>query len=130
MCGAQPVIRELKDLEGYCMPGTGHHPGSETDAHGDINVKELKARLDRGETPQIIDVREPNEYDICRIPGARLIPLAQLPQYVHELDPDREVILHCKSGGRSARAASFLRSRGFRRILAWIDQVDPTQRKY
>lgn len=137
VCGAHPVIRELRELEGYCMPGSNPHPGGHTDVHGDITVQELKARLDRGESPQIIDVREPREHDICRIPGARLIPLAQLPQRLGELDPDREIILQCKVGGRSARAAAFLRTQGFRNarnliggILAWIDQVDSTLPKY
>jgi sulfur-carrier protein adenylyltransferase/sulfurtransferase len=136
VCGTQPVIRELTPIEGYCMPGTGQRP-EETEAYGDITVQELKARIDRGESLQIIDVREPTEYQICRIPGARLIPLAQLPQRLGEIDGEREVILQCKVGGRSARATAFLRAQGFGNarnltggILAWIDQVDPNQPKY
>jgi adenylyltransferase/sulfurtransferase len=127
--GAEEMVR----FEGYCMPGPSDRDG----AHGDITVLELKARLDNGETPQIIDVREPREYEICRIPGARLIPLAELPRRLAEIDPAREVILQCKVGGRSARAAAFLRAQGFHNarnltggILAWIDQVDSSLPKY
>jgi adenylyltransferase/sulfurtransferase len=82
-------------------------------------------------------VREPNEYQICRIPGTRLIPLGDVPSRVNELDPADEIIVHCKMGGRSAKAADFLRSVGFKDvknlkggILEWIDKVDPTQPKY
>ena len=137
VCGSHPVIREIAPIEGYCMPDPRHGEEEAEAAHGDITVRELKARMDRGESLQIVDVREPAEYDICRIPGARLIPLAQLPHRLNEIDGQAEVILQCKVGGRSARAAAFLRAQGFRNarnltggILAWIDQVDPTQPKY
>ena len=136
VCGTHPIILVPKDLEGYCMPQpvSGGRPN---EAHVDISVQELKMRLDRGETPQVIDVREPFEFEICRIPGSVLIPLAQLPVRLAEIDRDREVILQCKVGVRSARAAAFLRAQGFANarnltggILAWLDQVDPTQPKY
>ena len=104
---------------------------------GDMTVTELKARMDRGDAPMIVDVREPAEFEICRIPGAVLIPLNQLPSRVAELDPDKEIVLQCKVGGRSASATAFLKRAGFSRarnltggILAWIDQVDPSQPKY
>jgi sulfur-carrier protein adenylyltransferase/sulfurtransferase len=146
VCGAHPTILEPADVEGYCRSETNatnaraavtDAHAAVTDAHADVTVQELKARLDRGEMPQIIDVREPLEFGICRIPGAALIPLSQLPERVAEIDPAREVILLCKVGVRSARAAGFLRAQGFANarnltggILAWIDQVDPTQPKY
>ena len=139
VCGANPTILEPADVEGYCRSETTatNARAAVTDAHADVTVQELKARLDRGEMPQIIDVREPLEFGICRIPGAVLIPLSQLPERVAEIDPAREVILLCKVGVRSARAAGFLRAQGFANarnltggILAWIDQVDPTQPKY
>ena len=136
VCGTQPIILEPKDLSGYCMPQTNSRD-PEFNAHADISVQELKARFDRGETPQIIDVREPFEFEICRLPGAVLIPLAQLPARLSEIASEREVILQCKVGARSARAAAFLRGQGFANarnltggILAWIDQVDPTLPKY
>ena len=136
VCGTRPIILEPKDLSGYCMPQTNSGDLA-SDAHADISVQELRARFDRGETPQIIDVREPFEFEICRLPGAVLIPLAQLPARLSEINREREVILQCKVGARSARAAAFLRGQGFANarnltggILAWIDQVDPTLPKY
>lgn len=103
----------------------------------DITPQELKARLDAGDDLLIVDVREPHEWDICRIDGAQLIPLQTLPAHFEELPRDREIVVHCKLGGRSAKAAEFLRAKGFDRVLnltggiyAWIDSVDPTQRKY
>jgi sulfur-carrier protein adenylyltransferase/sulfurtransferase len=103
----------------------------------EINVLELKERIDRGEAPAIIDVREPQEYKICRIAGAVLIPMRELPSRVDELDRTAEVVVHCRSGMRSANAVLWLRSQGFTRarnltggILEWIDKVDPSQPKY
>ena len=131
-CGERPTIRELKAYEGYCAPNLP------TNSHTmDITVKELKDRMDRGDAPVLIDVREPHEYDICKIPGAKLIPQGQLPQQLASLDPEQEIVVHCKSGGRSGRAVELMKARGFKNprnlaggILAWIDQVDPTQKKY
>jgi adenylyltransferase/sulfurtransferase len=103
----------------------------------EITAVELKQRLDRGDHIKIVDVREPNEYQINRIPGATLIPLGEIPRRYAELDPEDEMVVHCKMGGRSAKAAEFLRSVGFKKvlnlkggILEWIDKVDPTQPKY
>lgn len=103
----------------------------------EISAVELKARLDRGDKLRIVDVREPNEFQINRIPGAQLIPLGELPRRYAELDPSDELVMQCKVGGRSAKAADFLRSVGFTRvlnlrggILDWVDKVDPTQPKY
>ena len=74
----------------------------------DMTVKELKERMDRGETPTLIDVREPSEAAICRIPGAVLIPQRQLPQQLASFDKNQEIVVHCKSGGRSAHAVQFM----------------------
>jgi adenylyltransferase/sulfurtransferase len=97
----------------------------------------LKQRLDRGDRLRIIDVREPNEYQINRIPASDLIPLGEVPRRYAELDPQEETVVLCKMGARSARAADFLRSVGFKRvlnlrggILEWVDKVDPSQPKY
>jgi adenylyltransferase/sulfurtransferase len=85
----------------------------------------------------LVDVREPHEYRICSIPGARLIPLRELPRRLHELDSRDRIIVHCRSGQRSAKAAKLLREAGFAKvqnlkggILAWSDQVDPSVPKY
>ena len=103
----------------------------------EIDAVALKARLDRGDKFQFIDVREPNEYQICRIPGSVLIPLGELPRRYAELPTDKDIVAMCKMGGRSAKATEYLQSVGLKRvknlkggILDWIDKVDPSQPKY
>ena len=83
----------------------------------EISAVELKARLDRGDNLLIVDVREPKEYQINRIPGSVLIPLGDVPKRYAELDPNEEIVVQCKMGGRSAKAADFLRSVGFTTVL-------------
>ena len=102
-----------------------------------ISVKELKAKLDNGENFKLIDVREPFEWDICHIPGAKLIPLGQLPSRMSELDSADEIVLQCKSGARSARALKLLQEAGFSKltnveggIMAWADEIDTNVPKY
>ena len=140
VCGTHPTVTKLIDYEQFCgihpaapeAPGvTAHNPATE------ITSTELKQRLDRGDQLTLVDVREPNEYQINRIPGTVLIPLGEVPRRYAELDKDAEIIVSCKMGGRSAKAADFLRSVGFTRvlnhkggILDWIDKVDPSQPKY
>jgi adenylyltransferase/sulfurtransferase len=139
VCGKNPTITKLIDYEQFC--GLRQEPqttqAATTMNDWEITPVELKRRLDAGENPFILDVREPNEYQINRIPGSVLIPLGELPRRYQELDPDREIVAHCKMGGRSAKATEFLRSVGFPRvknlrggILEWIDKVDPSQPKY
>ena len=141
VCGNHPTIRELRAYydASRCAPAQPQRtPMAASGAtEGDMTVAELKARIDRGDAPLIVDVREPAEFEICRIPGAVLIPLHQLPSRLTELDASKEIVLQCKVGGRSASATAFLRRAGFARarnltggILAWIDQVDPSQPKY
>jgi adenylyltransferase/sulfurtransferase len=112
-------------------------PPAAADASGETTVEELKARRDRGEQVFILDVRNPEEYQICRIEGSMLLPLPELPRRFGELDRDREMVVHCKSGMRSAKAIAFLRQQGFTKlknlkggILAWAQQVDPTMPTY
>lgn len=140
VCGEHPTIRELTGYEGYCAVRT--HGGSresraESRSAMEITVRELKERIDRGDAPRLIDVREPHEHVICSIPGAELIPAAQFVQRLGELDPEAEIVIHCKSGGRSGRAVEILKARGFTNarnltggVLAWINEVDPSQTKY
>ena len=111
--------------------------GATASSQTEITAVELKQRLDRGDQLTIVDVREPNEYQINRIPGSQLIPLGEIPRRYAELDPEDEIIVQCKMGGRSAKAADYLRSVGFKRvlnlkggILDWVDKVDPSQPKY
>jgi rhodanese-related sulfurtransferase len=100
-------------------------------------TRELKAKLDRKEPFVLVDVREPYEYEICHIPGSRLIPLGELPARLSELDSADDIVLQCKSGARSARALHILQEAGFKKlsnleggIVAWAEQVDPSVPKY
>jgi adenylyltransferase/sulfurtransferase len=128
LCSPRATIRELQDYPAFC--GTGM--GERMEGVEEIGVSELKRRLDAGEPLEIIDVREPHEWAICRIEGARLVPLATLGSRLHELDPARTYVLQCRSGVRSAKALGLLRQAGFSRllnlrggILAWAREVDP-----
>jgi len=104
----------------------------------EITAKELKERLDRGDDLQIIDVREPNEYESARLEGSKLIPLAQVVNRKDEIDEGRETVVHCKMGGRSAKAIEALQRAGFAGrllnlkggITAWSNDVDPSVPKY
>jgi adenylyltransferase/sulfurtransferase len=135
VCGTHPTVKALIDYDQFCGVGPATDAsGASTEA--EITPKQLKARLDRGEPLLVLDVREPQEYQINRIEGSTLIPLGELPQRYQELDPSMEIIAQCKMGGRSAKAAEFLRQKGFMvknltgGILRWIDEVDPSQPKY
>ena len=134
VCGDHPSITKLIDYYQFC--GVPQQPEAPAVVSGDIDPTEVKARLDRGENFQFIDVREPHEYQIARIPGARLIPLGELPKRLNELDSSVEVVAHCKSGMRSAKAVDLLKQNGFNArnmkggILAWSEQVDPSVPKY
>ncbi len=140
VCGTNPTVTALIDYDQFCgvVPAQAAPPAPVlTDAMADVSVLEFKAMQEAGTAPLLIDVREPHEYQICKIEGSVLIPLGDLPARVGELDPAVEVVMQCRSGVRSGKAAAFLRERGFRSvhnltggILAWIDQVDPSQTKY
>jgi molybdopterin/thiamine biosynthesis adenylyltransferase/rhodanese-related sulfurtransferase len=139
VCGTHPTVRELIDYDQFCgVAPAQQHAAAPPAAEGfEVTSAELKARIDRGEKVFILDVREPQEFQICRIPGSTLIPLGELPQRFRELDQDTDMVVHCKSGVRSARAVNFLRDQGYARaknlkggILNWIDVVDPSQPKY
>ncbi|MBI1875382.1 MAG: molybdopterin-synthase adenylyltransferase MoeB [Acidobacteria bacterium] len=136
VCGDRPTIRELIDYEQFC--GIRPQPAQPVGpVSGEITVEDLHFRILQGDAPFILDVREPQEYQINRIAGSTLIPLGELSHRVGELDTSREIVVHCKSGVRSAKAADLLRSRGFTNvknlrggIIAWVDRVDPSQPKY
>lgn len=104
----------------------------------EITATELKQRLDNGDDIQIIDVRETNEYEVARIPDATLIPLGQVVTRMSEIDPERETVVHCKLGGRSAKAIEALTRAGFGGslinlkggITAWSNEVDSSVPKY
>jgi adenylyltransferase/sulfurtransferase len=136
VCGANPTVKKLIDYNQFCGV-RGEEGEAKTSAQiPEIQPEELKHRLDAEEDIFVLDVREPHEYQICNIQG-HLIPLGDLPTRVHELDSSREIVVHCKSGARSAKAVDFLRQSGFKRasnlaggIMAWADRVDPSLPKY
>ena len=137
VCGTAPTVTKLIDYEQFC----GIKPATREEAtvkNGipQITPVELKRRLDAGEDLLVLDVREPFEYQIANI-GGKLIPQNDVPQRLGEIDRGREIVVQCKSGGRSQRIAEFLQQQGYPRvtnlaggILAWSDQVDPKVPKY
>ena len=136
VCGDNPTIKELIDYEAFC--GITQQPQATQPTMEEITATELKQRLDNGDDIQIIDVREPHEYEIGQIPNSKLIPLGQVLNRMNEIDPDRETVVHCKMGGRSAKAIDALQRSGFTGklinlaggITAWSNEVDPSVPKY
>jgi len=134
VCGEHPTVTKLIDYHEFC--GIRGEEAESTVQVPEIEPRELKARLDRGDDLFVLDVREPHEFQICNLSG-HLIPLGEVPRRAHELDSSREIVVHCRSGKRSAEAVDFLRKAGFRKIwnlkggiLAWSDQVDSSVPKY
>ena len=135
MCGNHRTITKLIDYEEFCGI-RGEEAPAMTDGIPEMTATELKSRQDRGEKLFILDVREPHEYQICNLNG-KLIPLGELPRRVNELDSSVEMVVHCRSGKRSADAIHFLQTAGFKKlwnlkggVLAWADEVDPRMPKY
>ena len=132
-----PTIKGLIDYEEFCGVRGGASPLAASQLTGEITPEQLKKRIDSGENLFVLDVRNPNEFAICRIPGTVLLPLPELPARFVEVPKDREVIVHCKSGMRSAKAIEFLKAQGFTKlvnltggILGWADKVDPGMTRY
>jgi adenylyltransferase/sulfurtransferase len=137
LCGDQPTIKQLIDYEQFCGIRGQEAPAMTTQAMAEITPEDLKQRLDRGDKVFILDVRNPEEFQICRIPGSTLLPLPELAQRFGELPKDREMVVHCKSGMRSAKAIAFLKQQGFQKmsnlkggILAWADKIDRAMPRY
>lgn len=144
VCSDHPTVTELIDYEAFC----GIEPASSTngtaddmaedDAVPEITVQELKQRRDAGNAPFVLDVREPYEAEIASLGADQLIPVDQLEDRLAELDvgQDEELVVHCRSGGRSARATKLLREKGYRAsnlaggVLAWSDEIDPDVPQY
>jgi len=133
-CGTHPTMTQLIDYNQFC--GVGKSETGVAATMADMTVEELKRRLDAGDNLFVLDVREPHEYQIANI-GGHLIPLNDLPKRIGELDRSREIVVHCKLGGRSAKAVDFLRQSGFTNvhnlgggISAWAERVDPKVPKY
>jgi len=135
VCGEHPTVTKLIDYQEFC--GLRPATNQPAPAEGVIDPIEVKQKQDRGDNFILLDVREPYEYQIAKIPGARLIPLGELPKHLDELDREADIVVHCKSGGRSQKAVDLMKQRGFKHvrnmvggILAWSDKVDPSVPKY
>jgi adenylyltransferase/sulfurtransferase len=135
LCSASPKITAPIDYEGFCSSAKNSKTMSANIP--EITVEDLKARLDRKENFVLVDVREPFEWDIARIPGAILMPLGELPSRLGELNPSSDLVIQCKSGGRSAHAVQFLLQQGFSKvsnlaggILAWSERIDSAVPRY
>ena len=135
VCGENPSVTELIDYQEFCGIPQANAQAT-ADEVPEITVQELKKRLDNGENLSVLDVREPHEYEVANI-GARLIPLNELPERLAELDRDVPLAVHCKTGGRSARAVKLLQETGFQNafnveggITAWSEEIDPSVPKY
>jgi adenylyltransferase/sulfurtransferase len=132
VCGENPTVTELIDYQEFC----GIPQAQQADEVPEITVRELKEKLDNGQNVSVLDVREPHEYEVANI-GARLIPLGELPERLVELDRNDTLAVHCKTGGRSARAVQLLKEAGFQNvynveggITAWSEEIDPSVPKY
>lgn len=137
VCGDHPTVTRLIDYEAFC--GLRRGEGGRTVTIPEITVYELKAKMDKKDDFLLLDVREPYEYQIARIPGSRLIPVGQLQSRLSELEPfkDKEIVAHCKLGGRSAKAVELLLNSGFKKvwnvvggIAEWSNKIDPSIPKY
>ena len=135
ICGTHPTVKELIDYEEFC--GIRGEEAKAEVRVPELSAPEVKKMMDDSKPFVLIDVREPHEYQICKIPGSQLIPLGDVPSRMNELNSADEIVVHCRSGQRSAQAVDLLMKAGFRKIhnlqggvLAWADQVDPTMPKY
>jgi adenylyltransferase/sulfurtransferase len=137
ICGDHRTITKLIDYHQFC--GVPQQPEKQESklTEDEIEVTEVKEKLDRGDAFVLIDVREPHEHQICNIAAAKLIPLGEVGKRLGELDPEADIVIHCKSGMRSAKACGILKAAGFKHvrnmkggILAWSDRVDRSVAKY
>ena len=136
ICGTHPSIKQLIDYEHFC--GIVHEPAEVGKNPDEVTVAQMQAALKNlADNIRVVDVREPDEYEIARVEGTVLLPLSLLPQRFTELDPNQQIYLHCKSGKRSMKALEFLRQQGFKYvksvkggISAWSDEIDHSIPKY
>jgi adenylyltransferase/sulfurtransferase len=137
VCGKNPTITELIDYEAFC--GAVSEEAQEAAQGSTITARDLKNMMDAGENIYVVDVREPNEYEIVSIPGATLIPKGEFISgaALERLPQDKRIVLHCKSGARSAEALAIAKDAGFSDavhvgggVLAWVRQIDPSLPTY
>jgi adenylyltransferase/sulfurtransferase len=136
VCGEHPTIKELGDYEMFC--GIPPEPATPQANPDEVTVQDMKRALDDPKLGiKVIDVREPDEYEIAHVKGVPLLPLSQIPQRFTELDPNQHYYIHCKAGVRSLKALGFLREQGFKYlksvkggITAWSDEIDSNVPRY
>jgi adenylyltransferase/sulfurtransferase len=135
ICGENPTVTELIDYEEFCGIPQANAVAQENGVP-EITVKELKQKMDDGEPINVLDVREPHEYEVANI-GVKLVPLGELPRRLAEFDQNENFAIHCKTGGRSAKAVKLLQDAGFGNvynvkggITAWSEEIDPSVPKY
>jgi adenylyltransferase/sulfurtransferase len=137
VCGKNPTITELIDYDAFC--GAVSEEAQEAVQGSTITARDLKNMMDAGENIYVVDVREPNEYEIVSIPGATLIPKGEFISgaALEKLPQDKRIVLHCKSGARSAEALAIVKDAGFADavhvgggVLAWVSQIDPSLPTY
>jgi len=134
ICGSNPTIKELIDYEEFCgLRGPSEQVGDEFQ----ISADQLKEKLDAGQAPVLLDVREPTEWEIARLDNAILMPVAQVPTRVNELSTADEIVVYCKTGARSGRITNFLRELGFRKVKnlvggidEWAERIEPEMPRY
>ncbi len=138
ICGDSPTITELIDYEQFCGIPIGDE-SAEQSAVGpnEISIEEFKRVWNGDSKPLLVDVREPHEYEICKIEGSRLIPLGEISEKISELDTEREIVVHCHHGGRSLKAAEFLLENGFLKVKSlkggideWAEKFEPSMPRY
>ena len=137
VCGDHPTVTKLIDYDQFCgIASAAREEPAMKNGIPQMSVTELKRRRDAGEDVFVLDVREPFEYQIANI-GGKLIPQGQVPQRLDEIDRDREIVVQCKSGGRSQRIAEFLKQAGYPKVVnlaggitAWSNEIDPSVPKY
>tara|TARA_B100000678_G_scaffold259976_1_gene240510 strand:- start:85 stop:717 length:633 start_codon:yes stop_codon:yes gene_type:complete len=138
VCGTHPTVIQLIDYEQFCgVAPVTPAVATSSEVQDEVTVEQLKTRLERQDAFLLLDVREPQEFQICRIPGSVLIPLGDLSSRLSEVEGRDDIVVHCKSGVRSGKAVRLLREAGYSQarnlkggILAWIDRIDPTLPKY
>ena len=136
LCGDNPTVKELIDYNQFCgIPDQPEEPGENPD---EVDVQEMKRALDNPDLGiAVVDVREPDEFEIAKVEGTTLLPLSQIEQRFTELDANQTIYLHCKAGVRSLKVLGFLREQGFKYlksvkggITAWSEEIDPNIPKY
>lgn len=137
LCSDKATITELIDYEEFCGIPQAREEEKKSGDVPTVTVKELKRLIDQQREVFVLDVREPHEWDIAHLEGATLIPLGRLAHEMHRLDSANDIVVHCRSGARSAKAVQFLQDAGFGKvrnleggILAWADEIDPSIPKY